>query len=81
MGLAALQLQKGERLLVHGGTTSVGLAAAAIGKNHGAYVASTTRRTDRKDLLMRNGADEVFVDNGSIAEQVQAVGGLIKSSS
>ena len=34
----ALQLKKGERLLVRGGTTSVGLAAASIAKNFGAYV-------------------------------------------
>jgi NADPH:quinone reductase-like Zn-dependent oxidoreductase len=32
----SLRLEKGERLLVRGGTTSVGLAAAAIAKNHGA---------------------------------------------
>src|SRR5579859_7370034 len=31
----SLRLEKGERLLVRGGTTSVGLAAAAIGKKHG----------------------------------------------
>ena len=34
----ALKLKKGERFLVRGGTTSVGLAAAAIAKNFGAYV-------------------------------------------
>jgi NADPH:quinone reductase-like Zn-dependent oxidoreductase len=31
----SLRLQQGERLLIRGGTTSVGLAAAAIAKNHG----------------------------------------------
>ncbi|KZF23343.1 Zn-dependent oxidoreductase [Xylona heveae TC161] len=67
----ALQLQKGERLLVRGGTTSVGLAAAAIAKTHGAYVASTTRSASRDQLLRDSGADEVFVDNGSIADQVR----------
>ena len=30
----SLRLEKGERLLIRGGTTSVGLAAAAIGKKH-----------------------------------------------
>ncbi len=39
----ALRLAKGETLLVRGGTTSVGLAAAAIARNFGARVASTTR--------------------------------------
>src|ERR1700726_1928872 len=43
----ALSLEKGERLLIRGGTTSVGLAAAAIAKNHGAFVMATTRNPDR----------------------------------
>src|SRR5216684_3287988 len=33
----SLRLEKGERLLIRGGTTSVGLAAAAIAKSHGAF--------------------------------------------
>ncbi|KAK5015491.1 hypothetical protein LTR39_002584, partial [Cryomyces antarcticus] len=69
----ALCLQKGDRLLVRGGTTSVGLAAAAIAKNHGAFVASTTRRPDREGLLRASGADQVFIDNGSISKQIKDV--------
>src|ERR1700736_1109769 len=41
----SLRLEKGERLLIRGGTTSVGLAAAAIAKNHGAFVATTPPTT------------------------------------
>src|ERR1700691_2416449 len=67
----ALRLEKGERLLIRGGTTSVGLAAAAIAKNHGAFVASTSRNPARADLLRSSGADEVLVDTGSIAGQVR----------
>jgi len=66
----SLRLEKGERLLIRGGTTSVGLAAAAIARNHGAFVAATTRSADRDPLLRAAGADQVFVDTGSIAEQV-----------
>ena len=69
----SLQLEPGERLLIRGGTTSVGLAAAAIGKNRGAFVAATTRRPDREKLLHGNGVDQVFIDTGSIAEQVKLV--------
>jgi NADPH:quinone reductase-like Zn-dependent oxidoreductase len=69
----ALRLEKGERLLVRGGTTSVGLAAAAIAKNHGAFVAATTRNPDREKLLRASGVDQVFIDTGSIAEQVKEV--------
>ena len=67
----SLRLKSGERLLVRGGTTSVGLAAAAIAKKQGAFVASTTRNRDREQLLRESGADEVFVDDGKIAEQVR----------
>jgi NADPH:quinone reductase-like Zn-dependent oxidoreductase len=69
----ALRLEKGERLLIRGGTTSIGLAAAAIAKDHGAFVAATTRRPDREKLLRASGVDQVFIDTGSIAEQVKEV--------
>ena len=69
----SLRLEKGERLLVRGGTTSVGLAAAAIAKNHGAFVAATTRNPDREKLLRTSGVDQVFIDTGSIAEQVKEI--------
>jgi NADPH:quinone reductase-like Zn-dependent oxidoreductase len=76
----SLRLEKGERLLVRGGTTSVGLAAAAIAKNHGAWVAGTTRSPSREKLLRSNGVDQVFIDTGTIAEQVKLVcpGGVDK---
>jgi NADPH:quinone reductase-like Zn-dependent oxidoreductase len=67
----ALRLAKGERLLIRGGTTSVGLTAAAIARNSGAFVASTTRNPDRAKLLRSSGADDVIVDAGSIAGEVQ----------
>jgi NADPH:quinone reductase-like Zn-dependent oxidoreductase len=67
----SLRLQKGERLLIRGGTTSVGLAAAAIAKKHGSFVASTTRNPDRETLLHESGAEQVFIDTGSIAQQVK----------
>src|SRR5208282_2648375 len=54
----SLGLEKGERLLIRGGTTSVGLAAAAIGKKHGAFVAATTRNPDRENLLRTSGVDQ-----------------------
>jgi NADPH:quinone reductase-like Zn-dependent oxidoreductase len=69
----SLRLQKGERLLIRGGTTSVGLAAAAIAKAHGAFVAATTRTPDRERLLRSNGVDQVFIDSGALAEQVREV--------
>jgi NADPH:quinone reductase-like Zn-dependent oxidoreductase len=69
----SLRLERGERLLIRGGTTSVGLAAAAIGKKHGAFVAATTRNRERENLLRSSGVDQVFIDTGSIAQQVMEV--------
>jgi NADPH:quinone reductase-like Zn-dependent oxidoreductase len=71
----ALRLAPGERLLVRGGTTSVGLAAAAIAKAHGAVVISTTRSPAREALLRAAGADHVIIDGGAIARDVQALPG------
>lgn len=69
----SLRIEKGERLLIRGGTTSVGLAAAAIAKKHGLIVAATTRKPQREKFLRDNGADQVFIDTGEIAEQVHEV--------
>jgi NADPH:quinone reductase-like Zn-dependent oxidoreductase len=76
----SLDVRRGERLLIRGGTTSVGLAAAAIAKWHGILVAATTRKPQRGDLLRTSGADQVFIDTGSIAAQVKEVfpGGVDK---
>jgi len=76
----SFRLEKVERLLIRDGTTSVGLAAAAIAKSHGAIVASTTRNSSREKLLRESGVDQVFIDTGSITEQVKEVcaGGVDK---
>ncbi|MCJ1311453.1 hypothetical protein MMC25_005124 [Agyrium rufum] len=67
----ALKLQKGETLLVRGGTTSVGLAAAAIAKAHGCKVIGTSRRHDRDAVMRSSGMDEIVIDSGSVAEEVR----------
>jgi NADPH:quinone reductase-like Zn-dependent oxidoreductase len=76
----SLRLETGDSLLIRGGTTSVGLAAAAIAKAHGVTVAASTRKPDREKLLRSSGVDQVFIDTGSLAEQVRVVssGGVDK---
>ncbi|MEX3927495.1 zinc-binding alcohol dehydrogenase family protein [Paraburkholderia sp. BR10936] len=76
----ALALKERDRLLVRGGTTSVGLAAAAIAKAHGAFVISTTRNPQKGDALRANGADRVVIDSGTIAQEIGEVspGGVDK---
>jgi NADPH:quinone reductase-like Zn-dependent oxidoreductase len=72
----ALQLKKGETLLIRGGTTSVGLAASSIAVNHGVTVISTSRSEARTQLLRDRGASSVIVDDGTIAAKVkQQTGG------
>jgi NADPH:quinone reductase-like Zn-dependent oxidoreductase len=68
----ALRLQPGERLLVRGGTTSVGLAAAAIAQAHGAEVAATSRHAAGEALVRESGAEHFFLDPGEIAKAVHA---------
>ena len=70
---SSLKFERGQSLLIRGGTTSVGLAAASLAKKQGATVAATTRRVDREAMLKDNGADHVFIDGGEIAADVRRV--------
>jgi len=69
----SLRLEKGHSLLIRGGTTSVGLAAAVLARKNGVSVAATTRQADREEMLRLNGADHVFIDNGEVAPEVRRV--------
>ncbi len=69
----ALRVERGQSLLVRGGTTSVGLAVANLAKRHGLRVAATSRKPEREGFLRRHGADEVFIDSGSISDRVREV--------
>jgi NADPH:quinone reductase-like Zn-dependent oxidoreductase len=66
-----LRLQRGERLLIRGGTTSIGLAAAAIARAHGVQVGATSRQSSNEALVRASGADHFFLDDGAIAGSVR----------
>jgi NADPH:quinone reductase len=66
-----LDLQPGQSLLIRGGTSSVGLAAALLAKQVGATVVATTRRPERVAELERRGVDHAVVDTGTIAGAVR----------
>ena len=68
-----LDLQPGQSLLIRGGSSSVGLAAATVAKDLGATVLSTTRQPDRADALKAHGVDYPIVDSGQIAPQVRQI--------
>jgi len=66
-----LDLRANQTLLVRGGTTSVGLAAAALARRIGAKVIATTRRAERLTDLASRGVDHPLLDGGSIAAAVR----------
>lgn len=66
----SLCIQSGQTLLIRGGTTSIGMAALVLAKEHGLSVVATTRNFDRKKILREYGADYVFIDTGKIADEV-----------
>ncbi|HEU5420993.1 MAG TPA: zinc-binding dehydrogenase [Streptosporangiaceae bacterium] len=64
----------GGRLLIRGGTSSVGMAAASIASGYGVTTAATTRRPGRIDALIAAGVDYPLVDDGgSLTASVHAV--------
>src|SRR3954463_9606925 len=68
-----LDVRPGQTLLIRGGTSSVGMAAAILAKDRGLTVLSTTRRPDRAAALTAIGVDHVLVDDGDVAAQVRAI--------
>jgi NADPH:quinone reductase-like Zn-dependent oxidoreductase len=72
--LDALGVVAGSRLLIRGGTSSVGMAAASIASGHGIETAATTRRQDKVDALTAAGVDHVLIDDTApLAAKVHAV--------
>ena len=66
-----LDLQPDQSVLIRGGTSSVGLAAAALAAWRGATVLSTTRRPDRLASLTEHGVDHALLDTGEVAPAVR----------
>jgi NADPH:quinone reductase-like Zn-dependent oxidoreductase len=66
----AMQVLAGQTLLIRGGTSSVGMAAASLARGMGLRVIATTRDPAKADALRQNGADDVVIDTGRIAEEV-----------
>ncbi|MDG9736640.1 zinc-binding dehydrogenase [Lentilactobacillus parabuchneri] len=75
--LKATRLQKGQSLLVRGGTTGVGMAALVLGKALGLRVATTTRQSDREPVLSNLGADEVILDHNDQLQTSSKYDGVI----
>lgn len=68
---AALDLRPGETVLIRGGTSSVGMAAATLARQRGATAWATTRTEAKRAALEANGVERVFLDGGTIAPAVR----------
>ncbi len=69
-----LDAQRGQSLLIRGGTSSVGMATAVLAKRLGMTVLSTTRSSAKEDALRRLGVDHVVIDDGgNVARQARAI--------
>lgn len=68
-----LDVRPGQSLLVRGGTSSVGMAAAVLAKARGLIVLATTRSESKAERLRALGVDHVLVDDGEVAAQVHEV--------
>ncbi len=71
-----LQDNAGQIVLISAASSSVGLSAIQVAKNHGAIVIATTRTTDKKDYLLEQGADyAIATQEENLAERVMEITG------
>ncbi|CAN5682059.1 zinc-binding alcohol dehydrogenase family protein [soil metagenome] len=70
---AGLGLQPRQTVLIHGGTSTVGLTAIAIAHQLGATVIATTRNLARAELLTSVGADHALLDDDTLPDAISAI--------
>ena len=68
-----LGLDPGQSVLIHGGTSTVGLTAIAIAHQLGATVIATTRDPARSELLAHVGADHALIDDDTLRDAIRAI--------
>jgi NADPH2:quinone reductase len=68
-----LEARPGQSVLIRGGSSSIGLAIAALASQRGMTVFSTTRKEASRSLLESAGAHHVLIDDGEIAAQVREI--------
>jgi NADPH:quinone reductase-like Zn-dependent oxidoreductase len=66
-----LEIDRAKSLLIRGATSSIGMAALALAKHAGLTVGTTTRGSGKTVELKAAGADEVWIDNGNIHQQIE----------
>jgi len=68
-----LDTQPGQSILIRGGTSSVGMAAAVLAKRQGMTVLATTRNPAKAAALIGIGVDHVLIDDGDVADKARAI--------
>src|SRR5437868_7466597 len=66
-----LDAQPGQSILIRGGTSSVGMAAAVLAKQRNMTVLSTTRRPNKAAALTDSGVHHVLIADGNVASTVR----------
>src|SRR5437868_3470130 len=66
-----LDAQPGESILIRGGTSSVGMAAAVLAKRRNMTVLSTTRSPHKIPALTDSGVHHVLIADGNVASTVR----------
>ncbi|AEE49865.1 zinc-binding alcohol dehydrogenase family protein [Haliscomenobacter hydrossis] len=69
----ALNIQKGEIVLIRGGTSSVGMLAIQMAKHQGLTVIASTRNPAKIQTLHNNGATHVLIDDGQLKDKVHSL--------
>ena len=69
----ALKIAKDEALLIRGGTSSIGMLAIHIAKTFGLNVVATTRKKEKAEILLSNGANHVLIDDGNLSRQIRKI--------
>lgn len=72
-----LEVTAGQRLVVRGGTSSLGMAAIDIGSQLGAEVIATTRQPDRENMLRSQGAAHVVMGSAELTTAPGWPGGKV----
>ena len=67
----ALQVKKSETILIRGATSSIGMLAIQVAKRSGLTVLATTRKQEKKTVLLQAGADYVLIDSGRLSADVR----------
>lgn len=69
----SLNLQKGETIFIHGGTSTVGLMAISLAHQIGARVIATSRKEDKLASLSQLGCDYPLLDDANLYQGIKEI--------